>query len=34
MFGIVTGETRPPGPFADPDNQPVRKVDPRQISRP
>jgi hypothetical protein len=34
MSGIVTGETRAPGPFGDPGNQPVRKVDPRQISRP
>jgi hypothetical protein len=34
MSGIVTGETRAPGPFGDPGNQPVRKIDPRQISRP
>jgi hypothetical protein len=34
MFGVVTGETRAPGPFAAPGDQPVRKVDPRQISRP
>jgi len=34
MSGKGTGETRIPGPFADPGNQPVRKIDPRQISRP
>ena len=34
MSGIVTGETRVPGPFGDPGNQPVRKIDPRQISGP
>jgi hypothetical protein len=34
MSGKATGETRIPGPFADPGNQPVRKIDPRQISRP
>ena len=34
MSGKATGETRIPGPFADPGNQPVRKIDPRQISGP
>ena len=34
MFGNVTGETRVPGPIADPDAERVWRIDPRSASRP
>jgi len=34
LLGKTTGDTRVPGPFADVSNQPVRKIDPRLISKP
>jgi hypothetical protein len=33
MFGNATGETRPPGPFADPGARRVWQVDPRSMLR-
>ena len=33
MFGNVTGETRAPGPFADPGAKRIWQVDPRSVHR-
>jgi hypothetical protein len=31
LFGTATGETRAPGPIADPGSKPTWKVDPRKV---